>query len=140
MQRGPRGSGVAVDPERVREARIQAGLSLAQVAGDDVSRTFIHFVERGTSRPSRKVLALIARRTGRPITYFMAENSQNSHPSSDLAAELSRIAKLTRRYVALSRLNSADRETLKLVELALRMSASLTKSLQSKSKGESKGT
>jgi len=70
----------------------------------------------------------------------MAENSQNSHPSSDLAAELSRIAKLTRRYVALSRLNSADRETLKLVELALRMSASLTKSLQSKSKGESKGT
>src|SRR5215470_17888054 len=56
MRRGARGSGVPVNPARVREARIEAGLSLAQVAGDDVSRTFIHFVEQGRSRPSQNVL------------------------------------------------------------------------------------
>src|SRR5690348_3169972 len=61
MRRGLRGSGVPVDPARVREARREAGLSLAQLAGDEVSRTFLHFVEHGRSRPSQAVLALIAR-------------------------------------------------------------------------------
>ena len=70
MQGAARGSGIAVDPERVREARLEAGLSLAQIARDDVSRTFIHFVETGKSRPSQRILALIARRTGKPISYF----------------------------------------------------------------------
>jgi transcriptional regulator with XRE-family HTH domain len=52
---------------RVREARREAGLSLAQLAGDEVSRTFLHFVEHGRSRPAQAVLALIAKRTGRPV-------------------------------------------------------------------------
>ena len=53
-----------MDSVRVRQARIEAGLTLAQVAGDEVSRTFIHLVEHGRSRPSKETLALIAKRTG----------------------------------------------------------------------------
>src|SRR5260370_41872992 len=78
VQRGPRGSGMSVDPARVREARSAAGLSLAQLAGDQVSRTFIHLIEQGRSRPSRNVLALIARRTGKPMVYFFIARSRHS--------------------------------------------------------------
>src|SRR5438094_6409883 len=88
MRRGPRGSGQNVDPLRVRQARLEAGLSLAQVAGDDVSRTFIHFVEQGRSRPSIVVLGLIARRTGKPMSYFLTNPTPDSQPHSDLADEL----------------------------------------------------
>jgi len=122
-----------VDPERVREARLQAGLSLAQIAGDDVSRTFIHFVERGRSRPSRSVLALIARRTGKPISYFMLQPLDDSRPSTDLEGEMTRVANRVVHFSNVNRLTKVEREAMKLVELTLRQAAELTKSVQSKS-------
>ncbi len=137
MQRGPRGSGISVDPERVREARLKAGLSLAELAGDDVSRTFIHFVERGKSRPSRRVLALIAHRTRKPISFFMAEPSSDAQPSTDLAAEVTRVAKQAQQFATAKRLTTVERETMKLVELTLRQAAKVTKSIQASAAKES---
>lgn len=138
MQRSRRGSGLFVDPERVREARLEAGLSLAQVAGDDVSRTFIHFVERGVSRPSRKTLALIARRTGKPISYFLTQPPGNAQPSANLAADLSRVADGAKRFATVNRLTGVEREAMKLVELTLRQAATLTKSVQASAKKAAK--
>jgi transcriptional regulator with XRE-family HTH domain len=125
-----------VDPERVREARLEAGLSLAQVAGDDVSRTFIHFVERGVSRPSRKILALIARRTGKPISYFLAQPPGNAQPNANLAADLTRVADGAKRFATVNRLTAVEREAMKLVELTLRQAAELTKAVQASAKKE----
>src|SRR5205823_12722918 len=62
--------GVNVDPARIRQARLDRGLSLAQLARNDLSRAFIHQLEHGQSKPSRDTLQLIARRTGKPIGYF----------------------------------------------------------------------
>lgn len=63
--------GVSVRAGAVREARQSAGLSLAQVAGSDLTRAAIHLVETGRARPSMPTLELIARRTGRPVSFFL---------------------------------------------------------------------
>ena len=70
-ERRSRGRGLAVIPERIRQARVERGLSLAQVAGGEVSRAFIHLVEQGVARPSRPILELIAQRTGKRPDYFL---------------------------------------------------------------------
>jgi len=67
--------------------RLQAGLSLAQVAGGDVSRTFLFLVEQGRSRPSKPVLALIARRTGKPVDYFLQTGNAEGVDDGSLAAD-----------------------------------------------------
>lgn len=63
---------MAVDPEAIRRARAEAGLSLAQVADGKVSRTAIHLIETGKTKPSLETLQLIAAKTGKPIAYFVA--------------------------------------------------------------------
>jgi tetratricopeptide (TPR) repeat protein len=50
---------------------LQAGLSLQQVAEPLVTRTAIWLIEKGRARPSRRTLRLIARRTGKPLSYFL---------------------------------------------------------------------
>jgi tetratricopeptide (TPR) repeat protein len=57
----------------VRQARLDAGLTLAQVADGRVTRAAIHLVESGKMRPSMRTLELIARKTGRPLSYFLPE-------------------------------------------------------------------
>jgi tetratricopeptide (TPR) repeat protein len=64
--------GIPVRPELVRKARQEAGLSLAEVAAGEVTRAAIHLVETGKMQPSLRTLELIARRTGRPVSYFLA--------------------------------------------------------------------
>lgn len=64
-------TGIAIRPEAVRQARLDAGLSLADVAEGEVTRGTIHLVETGKMRPSRRTLQLIARKTGRPLTFFL---------------------------------------------------------------------
>jgi tetratricopeptide (TPR) repeat protein/DNA-binding XRE family transcriptional regulator len=72
LPRRGRRSGVAVDPQAVRQARAEAGLSLAQVADGKVSRTAIHLIEAGKTRPSLETLQLIAAKTGKSMAYFVA--------------------------------------------------------------------
>ena len=69
-RRGRR-KGVAVKPGAVKQARLEAGLSLGQVARGDISRTAIYFVETGKAKPSMETLTLIAQRTGRPLDFFL---------------------------------------------------------------------
>ena len=104
-------------------------MSLADVAGDEVSRTLIHFVEHGRTQPSQRVLALIARRTRKPMSFFTLPASSASRPRLDLADELTRLAGRFRQATADQQLTSSDREAMKLVELTLRQAAKLTKSL-----------
>jgi tetratricopeptide (TPR) repeat protein/transcriptional regulator with XRE-family HTH domain len=85
-----RPKGIAVRPAAVREARLEKGLSLADVAGADITRAAIHLVETGKMRPSMRTLELIARRTGRPVSHFLAghEVSEEQQAACD---ELSRL-------------------------------------------------
>jgi transcriptional regulator with XRE-family HTH domain len=99
-----------------------------------VSRTFIHFVERGRSRPSRTVLTLIARRTRKPISYFMAQPTNDAGLSIDLAADLTRLGERVRQFATMNRLTGVEREAMSLVEVTLRQGAELTKSIETISK------
>jgi tetratricopeptide (TPR) repeat protein len=63
--------GLKVRPGAVRQARSEAGLSLAKVARGDLSRTAIFLIETGKSNPTLPTLELIAERTGKPVDYFL---------------------------------------------------------------------
>src|SRR5712664_4717258 len=67
--------GIEIKAGSVKQARKEAGLSLAQVANGAVSRTAIYFVEVGKAKPSMETLMLLAERTGRPLDYFLVRPS-----------------------------------------------------------------
>ena len=130
MKKGARGTGLAVDPARVKRARVAAGLSLAQVARSDVSRTFLYLVEQGRSRPSKPVLALIARRTGKPMSYFLKADREGFRENRALASDLTKIAYRVRRFISDRSLTKPESEAMKLIELGLRQAAVLTAAVQ----------
>ncbi len=68
-----RRKGIPIREGSVRQARIEAGLSLAQVAEGEVSRTAIHLIEHGRTLPSFETLQQIARRTRKPLEFFLLE-------------------------------------------------------------------
>jgi len=98
--------GVAVRPDAVREARREAGLTLAQIGGSQLTRAAIHLIENGKAKPSLESLQLIARRTGRPLEFFLVDRSA-AEAALETEAQLDRLALL-----------SAQRRSEETVELA----------------------
>jgi tetratricopeptide (TPR) repeat protein/DNA-binding XRE family transcriptional regulator len=89
-RRGRR-QGVEIKPGTAKRARLEAGLSLGQVAGRDISRTAIYFVETGKAKPSMETLKLIASRTGRPLDYFLERPSTMESRSSTGTVDIERL-------------------------------------------------
>src|SRR5216683_2360166 len=58
--------GIAVREGSVEQARREAKLTLAQVAGGTLTRTAIHLIEKGRTRPSIETLQQTARPDGKP--------------------------------------------------------------------------
>ena len=112
--------GVNVDPARIRQARLDRGLSLAQLAGNDLSRAFIHQLEHGQSKPSRDTLQLIARRTGKPIGYFTRGAPAVRDVAAELAANLSSLQRPLRTIAGTAQLKEMERQTLEHLEVAIR--------------------
>lgn len=79
-----------VRPGSVKQARLEAGLSLGQVAQGDISRTAIYFVETGKAKPSVETLQLIATRTGKPMDFFL-EGGDAALTDQAALAELERL-------------------------------------------------
>jgi tetratricopeptide (TPR) repeat protein/DNA-binding XRE family transcriptional regulator len=74
---GPKSSrrrlpGVTLKPGSVKQARQEAGLSLAQVGKGHVTAPAIYLIETGRTRPSLPTLEHIAHRTGKPVEFFLA--------------------------------------------------------------------
>jgi tetratricopeptide (TPR) repeat protein len=69
--RGPR-IGIEIDPAALRQARLDAGLSLAQIAGSDLTRQAVHLIESGKVRPTMRSLRIIAHRLGVAETALLA--------------------------------------------------------------------
>jgi tetratricopeptide (TPR) repeat protein len=87
-----RRKGIPIREGSVRQARLEARLSLAEVAAEQVSRTAIHLIEKGTAKPSLETLRLIARQTRQPIEYFLLE--PDGHP--DLTEPQKKLRELER--------------------------------------------
>src|SRR5216684_8393477 len=88
-----RRKGVAVREGSVGEARREAKLTLAQVAGGTVTRTAIHLVEKGRTRPSMETLQQIARQTRKPIEFFLTSDSPPA--LTERQAQLRELERLT---------------------------------------------
>jgi HTH-type transcriptional regulator, quorum sensing regulator NprR len=87
--------GVDIRPGAVKQARQESRLSLAELAGGRVTRAAIHLIETGRSRPSMPVLEMIAERTGRPVSWFLAPGERLSSADLELEARLGEIEVLS---------------------------------------------
>ncbi|TMD38331.1 MAG: hypothetical protein E6I81_09635 [Chloroflexi bacterium] len=65
--------GINLRPGSVKQARAESGFSLAQLGKGHVTAPAIYLIETGRTRPSLPTLEHIARRTGKPVEFFLAE-------------------------------------------------------------------
>ncbi len=59
--------------EKLRQARLEAGLSQRQLAGDTITRNMLSQIEHGSATPSMKTLQYLCAKLGKPISYFLEE-------------------------------------------------------------------
>jgi tetratricopeptide (TPR) repeat protein len=79
---------VTLRPGAVKQARQESGLSLAQVGKGHVTAPAIYLVETGRTRPSLPTLEHIARRTGKPVEFFLADPGGTTDTSQAALADL----------------------------------------------------
>ncbi len=72
----------------VKQARQEAGLSLAQVGKGHVTAPAIFLIETGRTRPSLPTLEHIALRTNKPVEFFLADPGGVSDHAQDGMVEL----------------------------------------------------
>jgi tetratricopeptide (TPR) repeat protein len=72
----------------VKQARQEAGLSLAQVGKGHVTAPAIFLIETGRTRPSLPTLEHIAQRTNKPVEFFLADPGGVSDHAQDGMIEL----------------------------------------------------
>ena len=80
--------GVNLRAGSVKQARQEAGLSLAQVGKGHVTAPAIFLIETGRTRPSLPTLEHIAQRTGKPVEYFLADPGRVGNEAQDGLVEL----------------------------------------------------
>ena len=64
--------------QKIRQSRLEAGLSQRQLGGDEITRNMLSQIENGSARPSMDTLMYLARQLGKPIGYFLEEQSITS--------------------------------------------------------------
>lgn len=94
----------------------------------------IHFIEHGRARPSERVLALIAERTGKPVGYFTITAAENPRGATEesLSHQLATVATSARRFATAGRLTKPEREAVKMLEMTLRHATAFVRALESK--------
>ena len=61
--------------EKLRQARVEAGLSQRQLCGEEITRNMLSLIENGSAKPSMKTLQYLAGRLGKSISYFLEETA-----------------------------------------------------------------
>jgi tetratricopeptide (TPR) repeat protein len=61
--------------ERIREARLAAGLTQQQLAGKALTKAFISHLELGRARPSERSIEVIAKRLDKDVAYFLGRDA-----------------------------------------------------------------
>ncbi len=89
---------------RIRARRTELGLSLAQLGGEELSRSFLSLVESGRSRISLRALAIVAERLESPLSYFLEDE------------EGARVTDLMRDYAEIELERDKPDEAIKILE------------------------
>lgn len=61
--------------EKLKAARLEAGLSQKALCGDTVTRNMLSQIESGKARPSMDTLLVFANRLGKPVSWFLEEST-----------------------------------------------------------------
>ncbi len=72
--------------QRLKEARLAAGLSQRQLCGHQLTRNMLSLIENGTARPSMDTLLYLASRLGKPVSFFLEEESVSPNQARLAAA------------------------------------------------------
>ena len=64
--------------QRLRSARLAAGLSQRQLCGDVITRNMLSQIENGQARPSMDTLRYLSERLGKPMSFFLDEDAVTS--------------------------------------------------------------
>ena len=69
--------------EKLKQARLEAGVSQRQLCGEVITRNMLSRIENGFARPSMDTLRYLAAQLGKPMSYFLEEEAVLS-PNQDL--------------------------------------------------------
>ena len=61
--------------EKIRQARQELGLSQRQLCGDVITRNMLSQIENGSANPSMATLQYLAAQLGKPVSYFLQEET-----------------------------------------------------------------
>ena len=61
--------------QKLKQARLDAGLSQKALCGDRITRNMLSQIENGSARPSMDTLRYLAGQLGKPISYFLTLSS-----------------------------------------------------------------
>ena len=64
--------------QKLKEARLAAGLSQKALCGDRITRNMLSQIENGSARPSMDTLRYLAHQLGKPLSYFLEEDAVTS--------------------------------------------------------------
>lgn len=64
--------------QRIKAARLEAGLSQRQLCGDMITRNMLSQIENGSARPSMDTLSYLAAQLGKPVSFFLEEDAVTS--------------------------------------------------------------
>ena len=76
--------------QKIKQVRLEAGLSQRQLCGEEITRNMLSLIENGSAKPSMKTLSCLAARLGKPLSFFLDDQSERER-------ELARGADLLRR-------------------------------------------
>ena len=84
--------------EKIRQARLEAGLSQRQLCGNMITRNMLSQIENGSANPSMATLRYLSEQLGKSVGYFLQEDAVLS-PNPELLQE-ARKAYGERKYAA----------------------------------------
>ena len=71
--------------QRIKEARLEAGISQRQLCKGVITRNMLSQIENGSARPSMNTLSHIAQQLGKPVSFFLEEDAVTS-PNQEVMA------------------------------------------------------
>lgn len=112
--------------QRLKQARLESGLSQRQLCGDVITRNMLSQIENGSARPSMDTLQYLAARLGKPVSFFLQEASASPNQTRLIAAreayrdgDLAGCAGILSQWVSPDTVSDPERW---LLELLLRLS------------------
>ena len=72
--------------QRIKQARLEAGLSQRQLCGEMITRNMLSLIENGAARPSMDTLRYLAARLQKPMGWFLEEPAFSSPNFACMAA------------------------------------------------------